>query len=941
MNDQIESLKLPRDKQLRARVKLFGNLLGKVIRTQAGEHVFAAVEALRKGHIRLRKQENPRLLARLGRLIQKLDPDTLTHVLRAFSIYFSLVNIAEEAFHHQARRQQVRGGGPLWWGSFSATLQDLAADGVTPEQLQDLFGRLVYMPVFTAHPTEAKRRTIMEALRRIFVTSERLQQPRLGKDEREEITRELENQIQVLWKTDEMRVHKPEVRDEIRNGLFYFRESLFEAVPQVYRYVERAVRKHFGADVHGHPVVAVPSFLRFGSWIGGDRDGNPYVKPQTTVLAVRMHMREILAEYIQRVIELGHILTHSSQMVQPSPELAASLARDEQDCAEIFAEKPTRYIQEPYRRKLFIMRHRLQQAFQTVQARIDGEEVDTPAMLYTSDQAFLRDLNLIHGSLASHGDGNIADGKLKDLIRLVETFGFHLVELDVRQESGRHTQAVAELASALGNGIDYLALEEADRMAWLSQALGDPYVPAPEAATLSEDTRETLEVFEVMAGMRDEVGGRAFGSYVISMTHTASHVMEVLYLARFAGLAGFDGKQWQCEIRIAPLFETIDDLAHIDQVLTALLDNPTYAALLEASGNLQEVMLGYSDSCKDGGILASAWNLYKAQQKIIALTDSHGVECRLFHGRGGTVGRGGGPTHESIIAQPAGTVHGQIKFTEQGEVLSYKYSNSETAIYELTMGATGLLKASRCVIQPPAPERKDYLGIMDELAEEGERAYRELTDRTPGFLDYFYEATPVSEIGLLNIGSRPTHRAKQDRSKGSIRAIPWVFGWAQSRHTLPAWYGVGSALEKWRANDPARLAKLQGMYEHWRFFHSMLSNFQMSLSKADMGIAERYSRLCADTELRGRVFTMIRSEYERTALQVLNVAHARGLLEENPVLALSLSRRNPYLDPINYIQVTLVERYRSEKLPEGETSVWLDPLLRSINAVSSGMRNTG
>jgi phosphoenolpyruvate carboxylase len=941
MNDQTESLKAPRDKQLRARVKLFGNLLGKVIRTQAGEHVFAAVEALRKGHIRLRKQEDPRLLAWLERLIHKLDPNTLTHVLRAFSIYFSLVNIAEEAYHHQARRQQVRGGGPLWTGSFSATLEGLSADGVTPGQLETLFERLVYMPVFTAHPTEAKRRTIMEALRRIFVTSERLQQPRLSKDDREEITRELENQIQVLWKTDEMRVHKPEVRDEIRNGLFYFRESLFDAVPQVYRYLERAVRKHFGTDPHGQPVVPVPSFLRFGSWIGGDRDGNPYVKPQTTVLAARMHMREALAEYITRVIELGHILTYSSQMVQPSPELMASLARDEQDCAEIFVEKPTRFIQEPYRRKLFIMRHRLERAFQAVQARIDGEETEPPAVIYTSDQFFLRDLNLIRSSLVGHGDGNIANGKLKDLIRLVETFGFHLVELDVRQESGRHTQAVAELATKLAPDADYLSLDEADRMAWLSQALSDPHVPTLDTSSLSEDTGETLEVFGVMARMREEVGRRAFGSYVISMTHTASHVMEVLYLARFAGLAGFDGADWQCEIRISPLFETIDDLAHIDEVLTALLDNPTYAALLKASGNLQEVMLGYSDSCKDGGILASAWNLYKAQQKIIALADSHGVECRLFHGRGGTIGRGGGPTHESITAQPAGTVHGQIKFTEQGEVLSYKYSNSETAIYELTMGATGLLKASRCVIQPPVAERKDYLGTMDELAEIGERTYRQLTDRTPGFLDYFYEATPVSEIGLLNIGSRPTHRAKQDRSKGSIRAIPWVFGWAQSRHTLPAWYGVGSALETWRAKDLARLAKLQGMYQDWPFFHSLLSNIQMSLFKAEMEIAERYSRLCPDPEVRNRVFKMIRGEFERTKLQVLNVAHAMGLLEENPALALSLSRRDPYLDPINYIQITLVERYRGERLPEGETSVWLDPLLRSINAVSAGMRNTG
>jgi phosphoenolpyruvate carboxylase len=927
------------DKELRSRVKLLGSLLGNVLHTQAGGRVLKAVEMLRKGYIGLRKQANPRKRRRLTQLINTLDTETLSHVIRAFSTYFSLVNIAEEDYQHRQRRLQVRAGGPLWVGSFDHTLRQFHSQGVTPEQLQSLLDRLAYIPVITAHPTESKRQTIMEALRRIFVTSSRLNDSRLGKRERDEIIEKLESQIQILWKTDEVRVQRPQVRDEIKNGLLYFHECLFHAVPTTYRYMEQAIERTYGKDAS--PMLRVPSFLRFGSWIGGDRDGNPNVKPETTALALRLQARAVLLEYLNRVTALSRILTYSSQLCTPTPALLESLKLSEQFCGKTFGENRDRFSNEPYRRKLYIIRHRLDCNLRTIRKRLQGEDLPLQEGAYATEQELLNDLYLIYDSLCSHGDRNIADAELKDLIRLVETFGFFLLRLDVRQESSRHTSAVAELFAAQPDKIDYPGLNEAERIEALTTAITRREPLLTDPAVLSPETQESLEVLRVMARMRAEVSPQAFGSYVISMTHQASHVLEVMLLARLAGLAGHNGQGWFCTLQITPLFETIEDLTRIEPLLTTLLDNPTYLSLLKACGNLQEVMLGYSDSCKDGGILASAWNLYEAQKKITALTAARGIECRLFHGRGGTIGRGGGPTHESILAQPQGTVRGQIKFTEQGEMVSYKYSNIETAVYELSVGVTGLIKASRSLIQPPGQDNPDYLGIMNELAQSGETTYRDLTDRTPGLLDYFYQATPINEIGQLNIGSRPSHRNKVDRSKNSIRAIAWVFGWAQSRHTLPAWYGIGAALQHWQGEDTRRLAQLQAMYRDWPFFRALLSNTQMALFKADMDIARDYAGLCEDVKLAERIYPVIQAEYECTVKEILKVAKSTTLLDENPPLALSLSRRNPYLDPLNAIQLTLLRRYRDPNISEATKDIWLMPLLRSINAIAAGMRNTG
>lgn len=927
------------DKALRSRVKLLGTLLGNVLNEQAGSHVFTAVESLRKGYISLRKKDSLGKRKQMAQLINKLDPDTLSKVIRAFTIYFNLANIAEESFQHQQRRQERRNDN-LVPNCFNDTISQFSEQGITATELQTLFNELTYIPVITAHPTESKRRSTMENLRAIFRSSEALDDPRLIKVEREELTWSLQNQIQVLWKTDEVRSHKPNVNDEIKLGMHYAKESLFKAIPQVYRNLEKATNSYYGFDDDGKPNVTVPSYLRFGSWIGGDRDGNPFVKPETTQHALCTQAQVVLVEYLTRIRALTKQLTHSINFCKPDAVFEAKLEHYNQ-MSQIAFDKPEQFITEPYRRFLYIVGYRLERLLVNIKNNIANKDTPPLPHAYSSELELLEDLRIIQHSLIEHNDQACAHGPLKDLIRLVESFGFYLFKLDIRQESTRHTEAIVDILQQLSPDADYLSMDETARLQILEALVNNNSLPPVDLNQLSENTQETMAVFKIMHDMRKTLSKKCFGSYVISMTHEASHVMEVLFLGKLNNLVSKVGDTYDCQIHISPLFETVEDLEHIKPVMSRLFDNHTYREMLRNSGNTQEIMLGYSDSCKDGGILASVWNLYEAQIQITDLANQHHIGLRLFHGRGGTVGRGGGPTHDAIISQPAGTVHGQIKFTEQGEVLSFKYSNIDTAIYELTLGSTGLMKASSCIINPPVDDKRDYLEVMGHLVSDGEKQYRHLTENTPGFLDYFYEATPVSEIGLMNIGSRPSHRKKGDRSKSSVRAIGWVFGWAQARHTLPAWFGIGSALENWQKDNPDRLSSLQQMYADWPFFKSLMSNTQMALYKADMKIAKEYSQLCEDPEVAERIYNIINEEYQRTVSQILSIINCSELLEENPSFQLSLSRRNPYLDPLSHIQIKVLQNYRGLEQGDHKKELWQAPLLRSINAIATGMRNTG
>ncbi|WP_438970006.1 phosphoenolpyruvate carboxylase [Methylophaga sp.] len=937
----VENLSLLSDKELRQHVRFLGYILGEVIDERAGRQVFETVERLRQGFIKLRKDNNAALRTELLSFLNTLDENTLKEVIRAFSLYFSLLNTAEEAFNYHNRMIQLRNGGELWKGSYLDTLSQLKQEGVTLDQLQLLLDELVYMPVFTAHPTESKRRTLMEILRRIFLLDEQLTNDPLTPFDEERTRKEIKKQVQLLWYTDEVRAIKPTVRDEIKNGLYYFNVSLFDAVPRTYRNLENAIRRVYSDEIEAGTEFKVPGLVKFGSWIGGDRDGNPFVTADTTEMAIQLQKRTVIRRYLDDVTKLSYVLTQSQSLSSISDALADDLEQSEQQYAGAFRSKPDRFLNEPYRRKLYMMRHRLEDNLRLIQQYFRPDLLPTAlGVAYANEDELLQDLHLIYDSLVTNGDGELAGGELNDLIRLVETFGFYLYHLDLRQESTRHSEALADVLKVTGLCEDYHQLDEAARQALLSELLSRKQLP--EMPDIDGQNQEVLSVFKLMTRLHRDVSAKAFGSYVISMTHEASHILEVMTLGRLAGLCGYDEQgETFCHIQVSPLFETIEDLGHIEPVMSALLENQAYRRMLDASGNLQEVMLGYSDSCKDGGILASGWNLFQAQQTVSKLTKQHGVMCRMFHGRGGTIGRGGGPTHDAILSQPAGTVQGQIKFTEQGEVLSFKYGNIETAAYEMGMGIAGLMKASRSVISETGSVEPDFLTVMQQLTETGEASYRKLTENTPGFLDYFYEVCPVTEIGMMNIGSRPSHRKAGDRSKSSVRAIGWVFSWAQSRHTLPAWYGIGTALENWHQNDPEKVATLRRMVKQWPFFRALLSNTQMSLSKADMSIATRYAALCQDAFQGQQVFELIAAEYYTTLEQVLNVVEADTLMAETPELRMSLRRREPYLDPINYIQIMLLQRYRDTAIDEEERERWLDPLLRTISAISAGMRNTG
>ncbi len=910
--------------------KILPDLLGEVIIEQEGKDVFDAVELLRQGFISQRQTPDEAKQQALLNAIDGLDVDALDRVIHAFSTFFHLANISEEHANQKARAS-LEEAGETWSNSFIDTVEGFKRSGKSLDEVMELVSDLNYYPTFTAHPTEAKRPIVLEALQRIHKEYQGLTNGSLGEAELSEYRHRLKAMIQIFWKTEAVRPSKPTVYDEIENSLYYFRESIFTCLPEIYRDLENAI-KHAYPEARGQ-ALKLPNIVRFGTWVGGDRDGNPFVTPEITRNALRMQQIEVLSEYARRVDQLSKILTHSSDQVELSDEFKGSMERDRIRLTKYLGEKHTK---EPYRRKLSLVKLRLEHTIAIAEARLgDGQPAFDP-LAFQDEAEFKYELTTVRDSLIHHNEANLTRGGLQDLLRLLDSCGFYLSKMDIRQESTLHSQAIHEIGLTLDEPIDYYSMSETQRQEWLSARIQDANDLSYDRRQITIQSADIIAVFDLMSEMREEVSRECFGSYIISMTHEASHLLEVALLAKMSGLISSDASgNLKCEIHIAPLFETVVDLEHAEPTLESLFTNPVYRQLLAYSNETQEVMLGYSDSCKDGGILASSWNLYKAQQNIVSVTDKHNIRCLLFHGRGGTIGRGGGPTHESILSQPKGTVKGGIKFTEQGEVLSFKYNFKDTARYELTVGITGLMKAS-----DPSNDRQDkpeHISMMDQLVVAGESAFRELTDDNVATMQYFYETTPSSEIGLLNIGSRPSHRKKADYSKKSIRAIGWVFGWSQSRQNIPGWYGLGAALRA--AINSDGLATLQDMHTNWRYFQNLLSNSQMVILKTDQKVAKEYSKLCSDADIAERTYDQLHSEFRESLESIREITGERLMMADFPEIGQSVRWRNAYLDPLNHIQVKLLERLSKED--DRMASPWLKPALGSINGIATGLRNTG
>ena len=910
--------------------KILPDLLGEVIREQEGESVFDSVELLRQGFIAQRLQPSEAKQAELLAAIEALDVDSLDRVIHAFSTFFHLANISEE-HENQQSRAGLETSGQTWKNSFADTIAQFKSEGKSLDDVIELVSDLNYYPTFTAHPTEAKRPTVLEALQRIHSEYQGLTRGQHTESELAGFKHRLKAMIQIFWKTEAVRPAKPTVYDEIENSLYYFRESIFSCLPEIYRDLESAIKQSY-PEARGR-AIEIPNIVRFGTWVGGDRDGNPFVTPEITRNALRLQQIEVLREYARRVDHLSLMLTHSADQVELSPAFVESMEKDQVRLNKYFGQK---YLNEPYRRKLSLVGLRLEKTIAQAEARLGDATPSFDPLAFHDENQFKEELILIRDSLIHHNEANLTRGSMEDLLRVLDTCGFYLSKMDIRQESTLHSQAIHEIAATLDEPIDYYSLTEAERQAWLTERLLEPENFSYDQRQITIQSADIVAVFELMSEMREEVSQDCFGSYIISMTHEASHLLEVALLAKLSGLINADAKGVvTSEIHIAPLFETVKDLEHAEPTLESLFSNPVYRQLLAFTSDTQEIMLGYSDSCKDGGILASSWNLYKAQQNIVAVTDKHNIRCLLFHGRGGTIGRGGGPTHESILSQPRGTVKGGIKFTEQGEVLSFKYNFRETARYELTVGITGLMKASA-----PAEEisdKADHIEMMEKLVTIGEQAFRQLTDDNVATMQYFYETTPSAEIGLLNIGSRPSHRKKADYSKKSIRAIGWVFGWSQSRQNIPGWYGLGSALEQ--AINEGGLETLHDMQNNWRYFQNLMSNSQMVILKTDQEVAEHYSKLCSDETISAKTYAQMSGEYLRAIDKIKKVTNVSEMMADFPKIGQSVRWRNAYLDPLNYIQVMLLRRLAKED--DRMESQWLKPTLGSINGIANGLRNTG
>jgi phosphoenolpyruvate carboxylase len=923
-------------------IRYLGRLLGDVLREQEGDAVFDVVETIRQTAVRFRREDDNAAVQTLDKKLRSLSPEQTVSVVRAFSYFSHLANIAEDRHRNRRHRIHALAGSAAQPGTIAYALERLVEAGTaaTPV-LQQFFNDALIVPVLTAHPTEVQRKSILDAEHDVArLLAERDQQ--LTDRERAHNEAMLRARVTSLWQTRMLRDSRLTVADEIENALSYYRATFLEEIPALYADIEEALKEH-GLEAR------LPPFFQMGSWIGGDRDGNPNVTAETLEHAIARQAEVIFEHYLEQVHKLGAELSVSNLLAGASDELKA--------LAEVSPDRSPHRTDEPYRRALIGMYTRL-----AASARVRLGEGSVPlrsagrgaapirATPYDDASEFVRDLHVLIDSLAAHHGAPLAAPRLAPLARAAEVFGFHLASIDLRQSSDIHEAVIAELLKHAGVHDDYAALAESEKLEVLLAELAQPRPLRLPYAEYSDLVKSELGVLEQARVTREKFGARAVRNYIISHTETVSDLVEVMLLQKETGLLqgrlGDANDPARAALMVIPLFETIPDLRNAPHIMRDLLALPGVDSIIEHQGNEQEVMLGYSDSNKDGGFLTSNWELYRAELALVSLFNERSITLRLFHGRGGTVGRGGGPTYQAILSQPPGTVDGQIRLTEQGEVIASKFGNPEIGRRNLETVVAATLEASLLPHGTAPAELPVFESTMQQLSDAAMASYRALVYETPGFKEYFFESTPISEIAELNIGSRPASRKLQDpkqRKIEDLRAIPWGFSWGQCRLLLTGWYGFGTAVAAYLDDAPSdaergrRLAQLKKMHKTWPFFSTLLSNMDMVLAKTDLAVASRYAALVTDKKLRKHVFERIVAEWERTSKVLSEITGKSERLAENPLLARSIKNRFPYLDPLNHLQVELLKRYRA-----GDTNARVRRGIHlSINGIAAGLRNTG
>ena len=898
---------------MRQNIRLLGRILGDTIREHAGTSTFTLVEGIRRTAFKYRHGHDRGSLGRLERTIAALDQSQAKDVVRAFSYFHQLANIAEDRSHGQTPTGDE--AAIPREGSLALAFDRLREAKIPMRDIAALLNRATVQPVLTAHPTEVQRKSILDRHRAIAHALD-LQG---GSVDASQLERELRREILLLWKTSELRTAPPTVIDEITNGLSYFQRTFFQVLPELYAEIEDRLGEH----------IRLAPFLSVGSWIGGDRDGNPSATHDVLESALAHHAKVAFTYYLDEIQALGSELGLSSRYTEIGSALAA--------LAERSGDHAKSREQEPFRRALIGIYARLKATAKQISTP-DARRIDEPQPApYASPSELMSELDTIDRALTSQGLALIAGGRLRQLRRSVEVFGFHLASLDLRQHSAVHERAITELVATAFGRDHYGSLTEDQRQHLLLREIATARPLVSPHVTYSEETTELLRTLDAAARIHRRFGRNALPNYVISMSRAPSDLLEVAVLLKEAGLLK-PGPKPELAVNVVPLFETIEDLRDSAGIMDQMFSFPLWKRLLASRNNVQEVMLGYSDSNKDGGFLSSNWELYKAELSLVSVFAKHDVAIRLFHGRGGTVGRGGGPSYHAILAQPPGSVAGQLRLTEQGEVIASKYGDPIAGQHNLETLVAATMEATLLGSDSHGRDAATFHEALEEMSGYALAAYRDLVYGTPNFIRYFREATPINEIGDLNLGSRPAKRTGSDRIE-DLRAIPWVFSWGQARHSLPGFYGFGAAVEQFLGKDRRkRLALLRSMYQRWPFFRTLVDRLDMVLAKTDMSIAARYARLVGDEKLRGEIFARIEQEHARTRKAFFAITGSKTLLQNNPALARSLRNRIPYIDPLNHLQVDLLRRLRSKGNQDAEMrrAVHL-----TINGIAAGLRNSG